>query len=220
MQCFSKVLGIGFVFILGANTLCANSAHAQIPQLSLLAIEEVAGKAWDIIEKNKPTANLDSESASALPKIANSSWETITGWKPEAIVHASLPLKNYYGMKVVDLEYDVRVVSGGSVNGHGLYIAYAQVIPSLVKVFWSYNLTVKVNVASVYNAGTKAKPVGAIILDVQSTFGSIALTQTASDSFLIRGDGLIQHLNDGQILVEGSEPNLVAAAPTQTAELP
>jgi hypothetical protein len=132
-----------------------------------LAIADVALKIWDIIEQNKAVANVEMAGTSALPKIANQNWQVMTGWKPERSVRFSLEIKNLFGMKVVELQYDVHLIYGGSVNGKGLYVASARVLPSNVSVLWGYNLDVNVNVASVYNVGTAQNPVAAIDLDVQ-----------------------------------------------------
>jgi hypothetical protein len=200
MQSYTKILGIALVMGLGGNMVCAKSAHAQMGiEVGGVAVEAI-GQVWSVIEANKPVSTAETQSASALPQGVNANWQAMSGWKPDTVVHASLPLKNHYGVQVVDLEYDVRVIAGGNFKGKGAYIASVQVIPTSVRVSWSYNLAVKVTVSSVYNAGTPANPVAAMVVNVDSEFGSLTTKQTSTSSFLVRGEGLIQHVEDGEIL--------------------
>lgn len=155
-------------------------------------------KAWDLIQKNKAVANVETKSASALPLIAGKNWTALTGWKPEKGIKFTLEIENAYGMKTVDLEYQVRLEYGGSYHGKGLYIASARVIPTRVKVLWGYNLDMKANVASILNVGTEKNPVGQIALDVSYSYGTILKTNQAIQSYVFRADGMIQNMTSGQ----------------------
>ena len=169
-----------------------------------LGIAQVALKVWDIIQDNRAVANVSMTSTSALPTGASQNWQSMTGWQPERAVRFSVEAENGFGMTVVSLQYEVRVLSGGNLDGKGLYIATARVLPTAVKVLWGFNLDVTVNVASTYNAGTESDPLAEIALDVQYKYGSIMNSNSGTNSYLVRGDGFMQDTSNGKVFFEGS----------------
>ena len=202
-----------------ATTHTYANSHSQAAGLSRaalnsggggLAIADLALKVWQIIVDNRAVANVETLSTSALPKVVHQDWESMTGWKPERTVKFKLAVTNLLGMNVVEMDYSVRLLFGGSVGGKGLYIASAQVIPDKVNVLWGYNLEVTVNAAAVYNIGTVRSPVAAIDLDVNYHYGNPFGSASGSNRYLVRGDGLMKDQTNGKTYFPGST-HLVAS---------
>jgi hypothetical protein len=197
---------VGGTFAQGISGLGSNLLSGVLGGSSggALGIAQVALQVWDIIQSNRAVANVDMVSASALPNAANQNWQSITGWKPEKAIRFSTQIKNLYGMTVIDFSYDVRVLSGGTLRGKGLYIASARVLPFKVKVLWGYTLNMNVKVAAIYNARTESNPLAAMDLDVQYEYSSILRKDSGTNSYLVRGDGLLKDVTGNKILVPGS----------------
>jgi len=205
----TRVIGVEEVSLEeNASSFVVAPSDSLSPDLSLspgdLQISNIFTALWDIIQKNKPVVNADSMSTSALPVIAKQNWQSVVGWKPERVVHLDLTVKNPYGMSVIDLQYDVRLLYGGNVRGKGLYIASLRVVPAHVVVLWGFDLDVKVNVTSVYNVGSATSPVAAINLDVDYAYGSIIQKVNGSQSFHVQGDGFMQNASTGETLFASS----------------
>jgi hypothetical protein len=175
----------------------------------------VVAQVWQIVQENKPTVAVDTHVATALPVGADNDWRKLTGWQSERVSQFTTTIHSAYGTKAIELTYEVRLLFGGGINGHGRYVASARVVPTTIRVKWGYDLNVKVSVASVYNAGTAADPVGAINLDVQYTYGTVFTNRTQTSTYLLRGDGLIQERTTGQIIFQPYDATAVAS--TQTA---
>ena len=163
-----------------------------------LSIADLFLKVWDIIQENKAVLNVSSQNVKALPYLAKDHWEALTGWKPERGLQYSMTLTNLYGMTVVDLVYEVRLIYGGSVKKAGKYIASARVIPRRVNVLWGYELDVGVQEVAVQNLGTEKNPFAAITLDVNLSFGSILKKSSETRSFRLDADGAIRDLTSGK----------------------
>ncbi len=167
-----------------------------------LQVIEVFNKVWAIIEKNKPVVNLQSDKfGAALPEIAKSSWYAVGGWKPERNVTIKTTYENGFGMKVVELEYQVKLLYGGNVKGHGLYVASARIIPISVNVMWGYTLDVTVSVPNTFNVRTPENPLAAIGINVQYAIATIINKNIVTDTYQVQGNGLIQDTKSGKILL-------------------
>jgi len=154
-------------------------------------------KAWDIVQENKAVLNIETENVKALPVLAKDHWEQLTGWKPEHGVEFSLQLENLYGITVVNLKYDVRLIYGGSVKKVGKYIASARIVPKHIEVLWGFNLDVRAKEVSVQNLGTAKDPFASINLDVTLNYGSILKRMAETFSYRLDADGAIRDLTSG-----------------------
>ncbi len=166
---------------------------------SPLAIADLILRAWNIVVENKPVVNLDTKAANALPHLAKDHWQELTGWKPERWIAFSTVLTNKFGMKVIELNYKVRMIYGGSARGKGLYIASAQVMPSDISVLWGFHLNVNVDVVSVINAGTDENPVGQITLNVVKQYGSTFNSKTDISRFTVNAAGLMKNADTHEV---------------------
>jgi len=154
-------------------------------------------KAWDIIQDNKAVLNVETENVKALPVLAKDHWEQLTGWRPEHGVEFSLQLENLYGITVVDLKYDVRLIYGGSVKKVGKYIASARIVPRHIEVLWGFGLDVRAKEVAVQNLGTAKNPFASISIDVTLNYGSIMKRMAETLSYRLDADGVIRDLTNG-----------------------
>jgi len=156
-------------------------------------------KAWDLVQKNKPVADIEHKGASALPEIAKSDWTRIGGWKPEHVVNYKVSWSNPYGITVASLAFQIRLTYGGSVGGKGLYIGYAQVLPVKVKVNWGFGLDVKVDVSSILNRGTPENPLAEIAMAVTYQIKGLFQNETVTEPYLLRGDGHLENTRTHEV---------------------
>ncbi len=163
-----------------------------------LAIADVLLKAWDVVREGQAVVNVESNNVKALPNVAKDRWESLTGWKPEHGVEYGMQFKNYYGITVMDIRYDVRLIYGGSVKKNGRYIASARVIPRFVDVLWGFNVNVQVRETAIQNLGTEKDPFAAISLDVILNYGSFLRRTSETVSFRLDADGAIFDLSNGK----------------------
>jgi len=164
-----------------------------------MSIADMALKVWDIIQDNKAVLNVSTVNVKALPYLAKDSWTSLTGWKPEHGVEYSLEIKNLYGIKVVELVYEVRLIYGGSVRGLGKYIASARVVPKFVDVLWGYDLDVSVREVAVQNLKDEQDPFASIVLEVGINYGSIIKKTSETLTYRLNGDGEIHDLTTGNV---------------------
>ena len=165
-----------------------------------MAIVDIFLKLWQIVKDGAPVVNAQYKNVTALPNLAENNWTALTGWKKERVLTFSVYTENLYGIKTVDLEYQVKLLSGGGVKGRGQYIASARVVPTKVEVLWGYNLDVTVEVPSVLNLSTTEDPLAAINLDVNYRISTILKSSSESNSYQLRGDGMM--ISNGKVLYE------------------
>ncbi len=163
-----------------------------------MSIADLALKVWGIVQDNKAVLNVDKFNSKALPYIANNRWEMLTGWKPQNVLEYSFVIENLYGIKVIEMKYDVRLIYGGGVKGAGKYIASARVVPKYIDVLWGFGLDVAVKEAAIQNLGTEKRPFAAITLDVGMTWGSILQKTSETITYRLDADGAIHDQTNGQ----------------------
>lgn len=157
-----------------------------------LLLMQAGNRAWDIVLQNRPTAEVELSYASALPQAATVRWESVSGWQPERSFEIEVAYKNLFGQKVIRFSYQVRMIFGGNLNGKGMYIASARVLPTEVLVLWGYNLDVKVRAPQVVNVATPDDPIAAVQLDVVWRVSTLVQSLTLAQSYWLQGDGLMK----------------------------
>jgi hypothetical protein len=110
--------------------------------------------------------------------------------------------QNLFKQKVVELEYMVKYVYGGSLRGHGRYLASARIIPTNITVLWGYQLNVTVEVPTVFNLNTEEDPLAALHMDVIWSVSSMLKKDSQSSSYQFQGDGKLIDLKTEEVLVD------------------
>lgn len=163
-----------------------------------MSIADVALRVWGIVQDNKAVLSVDKFNSKALPYLAQNRWELLTGWKPQNVLEYSFYIENLYGIRVVEMKYDLRLIYGGGVKGVGKYIASARVVPKFIDVLWGFSLDVAVKEAAIQNIGTEKNPFAAITLDVGMTYGSILEKTSQTLTYRLDADGAIHDLTSGK----------------------
>jgi hypothetical protein len=180
------------------NSCSADPGFYLEQEQNPMSIADLALKVWGIVQDNKAVLNVDKFNSKALPYLANNRWEILTGWKPQNVLEYSFYVENLYGIKVVEMKYDVRLIYGGGVKGVGKYIASARVVPKHVDVLWGFGLDVSVKEAAIQNLGSEKRPFAAITLDVGMTWGSILQRTSEIITYRLDADGAIHDQTNGR----------------------
>ncbi len=160
------------------------------PSLDLGNIINIAQKIWAIIEKNQPVVDVKTQYATALPA-GLTHWDSLAGWRPPAGQVYGFTAKNAYGIKVIDVEYQVLRTYGGSYNGHGKYLTAVTIEPLKVDVAWGYKFSLNVEIpdSSIVNVGTAADPVAGMMATVKWQISTVVKNSQGKSLYYLQGDG-------------------------------
>ncbi len=171
----------------------ATPTDAPTGDLDLGNIINLGKKLWDIIVANKPVVNISTDMATALPSGVKG-WDQLATWQMPQVREYRVSYTNLYGMTMVDFKFRVLYTHGGSVNGKGLYLTNATIIPAHLTVGWGYTFNAQSTVASVMNAGTAQDPVAAMQLQLHWSIDTVMKHEENSLNYYIKGDGTFKAL--------------------------
>lgn len=164
------------------------STSTGIPQID--AIVNIGKIIWNIIEANKPVADVKTDVAHAIPVGLNAkNWTAMAGWKAPMIKTYHVTYKNGFDSDVIDFQFRLLYVYGGSYKGKGQYIMNATIVPADLKVSWGFTFNANVNINTVFNAGTVKNPIAAMQMQLAWTVQSMFTNRQSTENFYIRGDG-------------------------------
>lgn len=183
----------------------ANGAGSQFQQgvqnssavVALLdQIVNLVDKVFTIIAKGQPVVNINVNYANAVP-YGIEHWTQLQGWKAPATKRYGFTFKNLYGMKVVDVEYQVHYTYGGNYNGIGQYLTGVTVEPIKVDTAWGYNvdMTAEVPDSTIANIGTSSNPIAAMQVQLRYKVHTIIKDAQYKEIFYVRGDGQFKRLS-------------------------
>lgn len=165
---------------------------AEIDQADIVLdkIINLGKKVWNLVDQGKPVVNVKSDIATALPQGAKC-WTDLQNWQTPKYKVYSVSYKNGYGVTIVDFTYRVLFLTGGTVNGKGLYVGYASVEPLNINVLWGFHFNVEASVPTVYNMGSKTDPVAGMNLQIKWTVDPILPIQHQehTQTFFVSGRG-------------------------------
>jgi hypothetical protein len=152
-------------------------------------------KIWKIIEDNKPVVDVKKQYATALPK-GSTGWQDIGGWHPPVGTIYQLTAKNAYGMKMINVRYQVLRTYGGSYQGKGKYLTAVTVEPLLVEVGWAYHFTMEASVpdTSIVNVGTSADPVAGMMATLNWRISTAIKDSQGQGLYFLQGDGAFKEV--------------------------
>lgn len=186
------------------------------PTVVLDQIINIGKKIWAIIDANKPVVDIKTQYAVALPSGTVSAAQ-LAGWKPPKGVVYGLTAKNAYGIKVIDIRYQVLRSYGGQYHGHGRYLSGVTIQPLQVDVLWGYKFSLDATVGdtSITNAGTDAEPIAGMQPVVQWRIQTAIKDSTGRAGYYLQGDGLFQETGGTTLRATASVRNALqrAAAP-------
>lgn len=151
-------------------------------------------KIWQLIEKNRPVANVKSQRVSVLP-IAQQDWQQMESWQAPMVKSYVIEAKNLFGVTCVQQTYALAFNYGGKYQGKGAYLANATIIPSQVNVLWGYTLNSSVEVGQAVNVSSKDNPIPGIDLQMGWSIETTFKHAEQHTSYFVRGDGQIAIIN-------------------------
>jgi hypothetical protein len=166
--------------------------------MDLGSILNLGKQIWDIVEKNRPVANVKTDTASALPK-GVTSWQDLAGWQMPKSKVFRVAYQNLYKRNVIDFSFRLLFTYGGNVRGKGKYLTNVTMVPGALNVSWGFTFNAQGVVTSVVNAGTVADPVAAMELLMKWSAVSVMSHVEESVSLYVRGDGAMANLSNGSI---------------------
>lgn len=185
----------------GAQQSVEANADANGINQDLLIVDKMINlgeKIWSLVQKGKPLVNYTGTSASALP--ANTKkWDQLNNWKVPKSKVIRVVYKNLLNVEVARFSYRILLLYGGNVNGIGSYIGYATVEPLEIASSYMYSIDAHASVASVFNMGSKYKPVGAMILNITWAVESVFKKIIINHAYNLDGEGNITELGNAEI---------------------
>jgi hypothetical protein len=158
-------------------------------------IINIGQKIWKIIADNKPVVDVKTQYATALPK-GSTGWQDIGGWHQPVGTIYELTAKNAYGMKMINVRYQVLRTYGGSYQGKGKYLTAVTVEPLLVEVGWAYHFSMDASVpdSSIVNVGTSADPVAGMMATLTWHISTVVKDSQGQGLYFLQGDGAYKEI--------------------------
>ncbi len=152
---------------------------------------------YALVEKGKPVSNIDvtpisvlprNEDGSAVDELATESWEI-----PKSKRYG-MTLKNLYGMKVVDMVFNLNFSYGGSYDGRGKFLKGVQITVDNLKLAWGYNFDASFKLVSIINMGTADDPIAGATIQMSYAVSTIMSRKEMTKTFFITADGDIERV--------------------------
>lgn len=159
-------------------------------------IVNLVDKVWTLIAKNQPVVNVKVNYANAVP-YGLTHWTQLQGWSKPAVRKYRFYFKNLYGVKVVDISYQLQFTHSGNYKGKGKYLTGVTVEPTRVSTAWGYNvdLTAEVPDSTIANVGTTADPIASMQVQLKWKVHTIIKDMQGKDIFYVQGNGLMQPIS-------------------------
>jgi hypothetical protein len=157
---------------------------------TLVILEQIINlgeRVWKFIADNKPVINVKRNYANALPKGVRSS-EDLDGWSALQYRSYRMHGKNGFGAKVYDVTYTLVHRYQGNYDGQGMYLENATVLPHKVEALWGYTVDVGVDSVGAVNVGSKAAPVGSLVMELYFKVGTVIKASEFRSVYEFRGD--------------------------------
>jgi hypothetical protein len=163
-----------------------------LPSLSIDQIVNIAQKIWNIIEANRPVVDIKTEYAVAVPS-GTIHWTQLAGWQPPKGMVYGLTAKNIYGIKTVDIRYQLMRNYGGSYNGKGKYLTGVTIEPLDVNVLSGYKVQLSVEIpdSGIVNVGTTEDPVAGMSVVLKWRIETVLKVSEGRAIYYLQGDGLL-----------------------------
>jgi hypothetical protein len=146
-------------------------------------------KGWEIIKDNKPASSAKTSFCQAIP--GNIPFNKLYGWQTET-VSWGFELQNIYGMKVVDVAFQLDCLWHGQTDSaRGLFLNNFNVWCKSIDVLIGFHVDVDATVSGnpFNSSGDKTAAVGAITLIVSVQVSGVFQNKTKSWKITCHGNG-------------------------------
>lgn len=151
-------------------------------------IVNLAKKIFDIIKENRPVVDITTTYANAVPD-AITHWTQLAGWSQPTARTYGFYAKNLYGVKVVDVKYQLIRQHSGNYRGKGKFLTSVTVQPLSVSVAWGYKFTMKFEAPSVANVGTSEDPVASMLARLNWSIDTVLKSESGTSVYYLEGNG-------------------------------
>lgn len=165
-------------------------------------IYNIAKWAWDIVENNKPSININYDYATAIPRVA--SWTDLSGWQQTTWGPFWSKWVNGFGQTACELTWHFR----WAYNGHigywwpvGQYIGQASEDVIHAYASWGFSLTSTDHSDNPLNIGTVSNPIGQITMGAFTTCSSTSAADQYNVFVNLQGHGGGEYPTSSELLV-------------------
>jgi len=151
-------------------------------------VANVASTAWHVIESNKPSPSMATNSCNAVPAGVSDPFSSLG---PNRLTWR-LRLENAFTVDVVDIEFDLRWEYGARHSGGGAYIPNCYLYVPTCSVLWGFEVNAQIHVHHPTNAGTDTAPIARLPLTVSGAVSSLVGTHGVRWDFDLFGNGAYQ----------------------------
>jgi hypothetical protein len=151
-------------------------------------VSNIASAAWHVIESNKPSASLASNTCNAVPADLHD-FSALTDAQGPNSVTWRLTMENAFTVDVVDIAFDLRWEYGARHHGGGAFIPNCYLYVPKCQVLWGFEVDVQLHVHNPSNAGSEAAPIARLPLTISGSVSSLVNTHSLQWDFVLFGNG-------------------------------
>ncbi len=152
------------------------------------ALSNIASTAWHVIESNKPSSSLASNTCNAVPADLHD-FSALTDAQGPNSVTWRLTMENAFTIDVVDIAFDLRWEYGARYKGGGAFIPNCYLYVPKCHVLWGFDVDVQLHVHNPSNAGTESAPIARLPLTISGSVSSLVNTHSVQWDFVLFGNG-------------------------------
>jgi hypothetical protein len=152
------------------------------------AVSNIASAAWHVIESNKPSQSLATNTCNAVPTGIHDLNGLTDAQGPNSVTW-SLVMENAFTVDVVDIAFDLRWEYGARHKGGGAFIPNCYLYVPKCSVLWGFDVDVQLHVHNPTNAGTDTAPIARLPLTISGSVSSLVKTESVQWDFVLFGNG-------------------------------
>ncbi|MCX5792161.1 MAG: hypothetical protein NTY45_08115 [Elusimicrobia bacterium] len=158
-------------------------------------IVNLASKIWKIVSDNAPVVNIETKYAVAYPQGVTAASQ-LTRWSRPKSSDFRFSAENFFGEKIIDVEYKVIYTYGASYNGNGKFLTAVAVVPIRVAVGWGYHFLINASVddSTITNVGTSTEPIAAMQMALSWKISTVLKEFDGTSVYYVQGDGYFEEI--------------------------
>ena len=162
-----------------------------IQSMSLAEMWVLGEKIYEVIKKNEPVMNIQTDTWSVLPTGIRSPFE-LNSWKKSGLSGWVVTYTNLYGFDVVDVAFVTSFAYAGQKDEAGAYLANVAMIPTNVDVAWGYTVNMTTEAMEAINEGSKESPIASLGYSAELKVETLFKKSLLTFAFNVNGQGEIQ----------------------------